>query len=83
MQSNSVDCCSGAVCHQQKHQKQNKGCDSKACNSMASCSRCGFLVAETIFIQNQFALEINMPASLKVKGIIIGYPQIGWHPPKF
>lgn len=82
-QSTSIAaCCKGVSCNHGKHTQQDKGCDSKACNRMASCGRCGFVVTEQLLLLDQIDLATDKPILFSTIGIVTGYPQIGWHPPK-
>lgn len=84
MRSISVSgCCKQESCrHGKQKTTQNNGCDSKACNRMASCSQCGFIISEQLLFQDIFTLgnvKSMPPATI---GVVSGYTQTGWHPPK-
>ncbi|RYE21521.1 MAG: hypothetical protein EOP45_09440 [Sphingobacteriaceae bacterium] len=82
-QSKSMaDCCKGATCKHGKPEQKEKGCDSKACNRMVSCTRCGFIVTEQLTLTNQYVLNKVKSNPIFDMDIVSGFTQIGWHPPK-
>jgi hypothetical protein len=82
-QSKSItNCCTGASCKHGKPEQKDKGCDSKACNRMVSCARCGFVVVEQLVLPNQYVLNESISQYIFDMDIVSGFTQIGWHPPK-
>ena len=82
-QSKSMaDCCKGATCKHGKPEQKEKGCDSKVCNRMVSCTRCGFIVTEQLTLTNQYVLNKVKSNPIFDMDIVSGFTQIGWHPPK-
>ncbi|MGF1925827.1 MAG: hypothetical protein ACQUHE_16755 [Bacteroidia bacterium] len=83
MRSSSVsDCCKEGFCKHGKQTNQNNGCDGKACSRMVSCSQCGFIISEQLLFQDIITLSNGKSIPLATIGVVTGYTQIGWHPPK-